>query len=73
MADAIDSHAGASQSRRFVDGIRLEYDEMPGLSLTLEQAARFWHLDREACRLALDCLVRDGFLARGRSGYIRSR
>ena len=51
--------------------IRAEYDEMPCLRLTLAQAARFWNVDRETCRAALDQLVSDGVLAQGRFGYVR--
>lgn len=55
------------------DRVRAEYDEMPGLCLTLAQAARFWQLDHDRCASALDELVRDGYLVRRRSGYVRSR
>ncbi len=72
MGSTGDGYAGAVDTRYLVERIRLEYDEMPGLSLTLGQAARFWQLDQETCRLALECLVRDGFLACGRRGYLRS-
>jgi hypothetical protein len=44
------------------DLIRAEYFEMPGLSLTLPQAARLWSVDRELCKLGLDALVADGVL-----------
>lgn len=42
--------------------IRAEYEEMPGLSLTLPQAMRLWSVDRELCELGLDALVADGVL-----------
>jgi len=52
--------------------IHAEYSEMPGLRLTLAQAARLWLLDSEVARSVLESLVRDGRLARDRSGaYIR--
>jgi hypothetical protein len=44
------------------DLIRAEYFEMPGLSLTLPQAARLWSVDRALCKLGLDALVADGIL-----------
>lgn len=51
---------------------RGEYLEMPGLSLTLEQAQRLWALDRGTCSGVLSNLVRTGFLRRRRDGsYIR--
>ena len=51
--------------------IRSEYEEMPCLRLTLPQAARFWNVDLETCRVVLDQLVVDGFLEHGRFGYGR--
>ena len=41
-----------------------EYLEMPGLRLTVKQAARFWSMDAETCARSLDYLVEIGFLAR---------
>ena len=45
-----------------------EYREMPGLSLTLQQAARLWHIEPGACEAVLTALVAQGFLARTRDG-----
>lgn len=42
--------------------IRGEFLEMPGLHLTLPQAARLWHLDADTCDRALRALIADGFL-----------
>lgn len=42
--------------------IRAEYVEMPGLRLTLEQAARLFGVEWALCRLALDGLVEATFL-----------
>ena len=44
--------------------IRAEYLEMPGLRLTLAQAARLWNIDRDTCVEALASLVGTGFLYR---------
>jgi hypothetical protein len=52
--------------------IRAEYAEMPCLRLTLPQASRFWHVDRETCQAVLDQLVAEGFLVLGRYGYMRT-
>jgi hypothetical protein len=53
--------------------IRAEFVEMPGLHVTLRQAARLFHLDPVACDVALRILLEDGFLARGpRDGYRRA-
>jgi hypothetical protein len=43
--------------------IRMEYMEMPGLSLTRTQASRLWHLDSSVCEGVLTHLVRESFLA----------
>lgn len=52
--------------------IRGEFLEMPGLRLTLEQAARLWHMDAATCSAALMRLVADRFLTRTRHGaYVR--
>jgi hypothetical protein len=48
--------------------IRGEYLEMPGLSLTIAQAGRFWSLDHQTCTRLLDALVARRFLARTASG-----
>lgn len=45
-----------------------EYHEMPGLSLTLAQAARLWQLDAHACEAILGALVEQHVLRRTRDG-----
>jgi hypothetical protein len=47
-----------------LDRVRAEYDEMPGLRLTLQQAARFWQMERTVCEAALDTLVQQRCLNR---------
>lgn len=42
--------------------IRAEYNEMPGLCLTVAQASRLWGLPPERCREVLDALVAVRFL-----------
>jgi hypothetical protein len=52
---------------------RGEYDEMPGLALTMPQARRLWALDQQTCEFVLRTLVERQFLkttARGR--YVRT-
>jgi len=47
---------------------------MPGLSLTVAQAARFWGLSPATLEALLSALVEGGFLERDRNGsYRRSR
>ena len=51
--------------------IRAEYREMPGLSLTIEQAARLWQLDAVCCEAILRSLLAEGVLARtARGAYV---
>ena len=44
------------------DRIRSDFNEMPGLELTLGQAVRLWNLGTDDCRHVLDALVDAGFL-----------
>jgi DNA-binding IclR family transcriptional regulator len=48
--------------------IREEFEEAPGLRLTLAQAARFWGLDRETCEAVLVELYEAGFLRKRADG-----
>ena len=49
-----------------------EYREMPGLSLTLPQAARLWGLDQSTCELLLTKLIERRVLKRAPNGtYVR--
>jgi hypothetical protein len=50
------------------DRVRGEFREMPGLTLTLEQAARLWSLDCGTCTEVLGLLMDSGFLCRKESG-----
>jgi len=57
-----------------IQRVRGEYLEMPGLSLTEQQAQRLWHLEPDACRALLKALVQSGFLRQTpRGGYVRAR
>ncbi len=58
-----------AETARRVQG---EFREMPGLSLTPEQARRLWGLDELACAAILDALVDVQFLRRTAKGsYVR--
>ena len=55
------------------DRVRGEFLEMPGLSLTPQQASRLWAVDRATSERVLNVLTSAGFLARTRDGaYLRS-
>ena len=43
---------------------------MPGLRLTMPQAARLWGLDLPSCEAVVDVLVRCEFLQRTASGAV---
>lgn len=45
-----------------VAAVRREYEEMPGLALTAEQAQRLWALEPRMCRVVLGHLVEAGYL-----------
>jgi hypothetical protein len=59
--------------RDWVQVIRSEYLEMPGLSLTKPQAQRLWGLDSETCNALIDEMVSARFLRRTPGNcYVRS-
>ena len=47
----------------YVDRVRNEFIETPGMELSLPQAVRLWNLGADDCRYVLDALVDVGFLA----------
>jgi len=49
-------------SSALIDRVRGEFLEMPGLQLTMPQAARLWGLDLAACNRVVDALVESSFL-----------
>jgi len=42
--------------------VRGDFDEMPGLRLTLAQASRLWQIEPPLCRHIIDTLVDSRFL-----------
>jgi hypothetical protein len=54
--------------REWSQRILAEYREMPGLRVTLRQAARLWAMDAGHCRAILDALVASGGLRRSSKG-----
>lgn len=58
----------------WVDRVRGEYLEMPGLSLTRWQMRRMWRLDASICDAVVNALVASDFLRRRRDDtYVRCR
>ena len=60
----------ALEFQRLVERVRGEFLEMPGLRLTIPQAARLWGLDRLSCEAVVDVLIRSEFLQRTASGPV---
>ncbi len=52
------------QVRVWVERVRAEYLEMPGLALTPPQMRRLWVLDAPLCDAVANALVSAGFLRR---------
>jgi hypothetical protein len=55
---------------KVVERIRAEFDEMPGMILTMPQASRFFGLDRDMTRSVLDRLVSVAYLRWTRDGAV---
>jgi hypothetical protein len=49
---------------RLVAHIRREFQDHPGIALTLPQARRLWSIDEPACAEAFAALIAEGFLQR---------
>jgi hypothetical protein len=58
---------------QLVNRIRMEYLEMPGLTLTKSQARRLWNLESTECDAVLSTLVAERFLAEGQDGTFLRR
>ena len=50
--------------------VQAEFNEMPGLRLTLAQATRLWGLEQRTCEAVVDVLIRNAFLRRTSCGSI---
>jgi len=51
--------------RKVVQVIREEFEDTPGLRLTVPEASRFWGLDEGVCELVFAQLMATGVLAEG--------
>jgi hypothetical protein len=56
--------------QQLVERVRAEFLEMPGLRLTLPQAARLWGIDLPSCEAVVDALVKCEFLQRTATGAV---
>ena len=53
-----------------VERIRAEFEEMPGLILTMPQASRFFGIDQDLTRSVMDQLVSSAYLRWTRGGAV---
>ena len=58
------------QLHTLIDRVRAEFMEMPGMQLTMAQAARLFGLDPAACQHVIDVLVEASFLRWTPAGMI---
>lgn len=57
----------------WIELIRAEYHEMPGLHLTRPQVQRLWNLEVTMCEAVLEVLEATGVLRRTHTGaYVRA-
>ena len=73
MASIVHSDTPDSSASSVVQRIRGEYLEMPGLTLTVRQAARLWGLEVPQSQRLLSELVDSRFLVTDASGAYRRR
>jgi hypothetical protein len=67
-------HPSAASELRDCDlqaRIRAEYDDMPGLNLTLAQASRLFDCDATTCARALMRLIAEGVLSVDEGAFVR--
>jgi len=57
-------------ARALVDRVRGEFNEMPGLQLTIPQASRLLGIEHDACRDVIETLVASSFLRRTPAGMV---
>jgi hypothetical protein len=65
------SAARESRDRDLQARIQAEYDDMPGLNLTLPQASRLFNCDATTCARALARLVAAGALSVDEGSFVR--
>lgn len=65
--------SGEATLTKWLQIVRAEYLEMPGLHLSVPEGQRLWGMDATTCEALLDALVRTGYLRRTRAGrYVRA-
>jgi hypothetical protein len=66
----VQSHGGLDDHLRA--RVRAEFLEMPGLRLTIWQAARLFNLDADNCERVLAALVESGTLSAAGGAFMRA-
>jgi hypothetical protein len=57
---------------KLAERIRAEFNEMPGMVLTIRQASKFFGVDQDVMRSVTERLVESDFLRLSREGEIRA-
>ena len=57
---------------KLAERIRAEFNEMPGMVLTIRQASKFFGVDQDVMRSVTERLVESDFLRLSRKGEIRA-
>ncbi len=76
LAPSLEARAGRRTGRPMIEPVqrvKREFLEMPGLRLTVRQAARLWAIEPTDCERLLDDLVEARFLSRMRDGTYARR
>jgi len=71
MSATILDFGAERRASALVTRIQREFEEMPGLSLSLEQARRLFGLDHWLCEHVFQSLEETGFLSRNARGAYR--
>ncbi len=50
--------------------VRAEFEEMPGLTLTVPQASKLFGIEKDVCLNVIDRLIDASYLRKNRSGTI---
>jgi hypothetical protein len=58
---------------KLVQRIREEFEEVPGLQISVREGARFWAIDTDICNYVLQALHDAGFLVKAPDGRYRQR
>jgi hypothetical protein len=55
---------------RVADRVRAEFEEMPGMTLTMLQASRLFGLETDECRVIVEKLVKSSYLRWTQTGSV---